>query len=293
MPLGPSRTAEFVCLARAGEALRPPARRIVDDPFARLFLRPMLQGMLAGRRAPLPLAGTPSDLTTFVLCRHRAMDDRLGAALAAGSRAPGSRAPSTAQVVVLGAGYDTRAWRFASALAGRPVWEVDFPATSRRKASLAERNAESLPDTNLRRVEVDFERESFADRLEAAGFAAGAPTFFLWEGVSMYLTRRAVRESLAAMRRLGGAGSELVADFWYLVDTTDALSFLRRIQPNLLALLGEPVLFGIHPEDVGPFLEREGIETRELLEAKDLETRYLAGDSRRCHPAFYVVAAGW
>jgi methyltransferase (TIGR00027 family) len=283
VPVGPSRTAEVVCFARAGEAQRPAARRIVDDPYARFFLRPMALGMLSGRRAPLPLSGTPAELTTFVLCRHRAIDDRLAAALDSGAE----------QVVVLGAGYDTRAWRFAERLAGRPVWEVDFPATARRKESLARRHAAELPATTLHRVEVDFERQSFADRLRAEGFVAGARTFFVWEGVSMYLTRRSVKDSLDAMRALGGAGSELVADFWYLVDSADSLSFLRRLQPNLLALLGEPVLFGIHPEDVGDFLARRSIAAREVLEAADLEARYLAGDSRRCYPAFYVAAAGW
>jgi methyltransferase (TIGR00027 family) len=285
MPVGASRTAEIVCFARAGEAMRPASRRIVDDPYARVFLRPMARSMLAGRsgRAPLPLAGTPAELTTFVLCRHRAIDDRLTLALDAGVE----------QVVVLGAGYDTRAWRFAEKLGGRPVWEVDFPATARRKEGLARRHAAELPATTLHRVAVDFERESFAQRLEASGFFVGARTFFVWEGVSMYLTRRAVKESLDAMRGLGGAGSELVADFWYLVDAADSVSFLRRLQPNLLALLGEPVLFGIHPEDVGDFLARRRITAREVLEASDLEARYLAGDPRRCYPAFYVVAAGW
>jgi methyltransferase (TIGR00027 family) len=273
----------MVCLARAGEALRPVTRRIVDDPYARLFLRPLAQNMLAGRRAPLPLAGTPAELTTFVLCRHRAIDDRMAAALEGGVE----------QIVILGAGYDTRAWRFANQLAGRPVWEVDFPATARRKESLARRHAAELPAATLHRVAVDFERESFAERLEAAGFVMGARTFFVWEGVSMYLTRRAVKESLDAMRKLGGAGSEIAADFWHLVDAADALSSLRRLQPNLLALLGEPVLFGIHPEDVGDFLRRHRLAALAVLEARDLEARYLAGDSRRCYPAFYVVAAGW
>jgi methyltransferase (TIGR00027 family) len=218
-----------------------------------------------------------------VICRHRAIDDRLSAALDSGVE----------QVVVIGAGYDTRAWRFAEKLAGRPVWEVDFPATARRKERLARRHQGELPVTTLHRVEVDFERESFADRLTEEGLTAGARTFFVWEGVSMYLTRRAVKESLDAMRRLGGVGSELAADFWYLLDSADSLSFLRRLQPNLLALLGEPVLFGIHPEDIGAFLERHRLSTLELLEASELEARYLDGDSRRCYPAFYVVAAGW
>jgi len=283
MPVGPSRTAELVCFARASEALRPRDKRIVDDPYAHLFLRPLGQSMLAGRRGPITLAGSPAELTTFVLCRHRVMDDRLEAALAAGAE----------QVVVLGAGYDTRAWRFADALAGRPVWEVDFPATARRKKRLARSHVGELPATNLHLVEVDFERQSFADRLAAEGFIVGARTFFVWEGVSMYLTRRTVKETLDIMRGLGGDGSELVADFWFLVDASDPGSFVRRIQPNLLALLGEPVLFGIHPEDVSAFLERQGIVAREVIEAADLERRYLDGDTRRCYPAFYVVAAGW
>ena len=283
MPVGPSRTAELVCFARAGEALRPADKRVVDDPYAHLFLRPMAQSMLAGRRGPMALAGSPAELTTFVLCRHRAFDDQLAAALDAGVE----------QVVILGAGYDTRAWRFAEQLRGRPVWEVDFPATAQRKMRLARTHVDELPHTNLHRVGVDFERQSFADRLAAEGFVVGARTFFVWEGVSMYLTRRAVKESLDTMRGLGGPGSELAVDFWYLVDARDAASFVRRMQPNLLALLGEPVLFGIHPEDLAAFLERQGILAREVLEAADLERRYLEGDGRRCYPAFYVVAAGW
>ncbi|HUH14519.1 MAG TPA: SAM-dependent methyltransferase, partial [Gaiellaceae bacterium] len=225
----------------------------------------------------------PAELQNFVLCRHRAIDDWLAAALTRGID----------QVVVLGAGYDTRAWRFAEALAERPIWELDFPATARRKARLARRRSRELPRSTLRTIEVDFERQSFADRLRAEGFATGIRTFFIWEGVSMYLTRRAVKESLAAMRELGGRGSELAADFWHLVDAPDAASTMRRISPSLLALLGEPILFGIHPEDVGPFLEREGITAREVVDAAGLEERYLSGDSRRCDPAFYVVNAGW
>jgi hypothetical protein len=108
----------------------------------------MLQSMLAGRRAPLSLSGTPSELTTFVLCRHRAIDDRLAAALAAG----------VAQVVVLGAGYDTRAWRFAPALAGRPGVGGGLPGHGAPQGESRAAQRRALPETNLHRVEVDFER---------------------------------------------------------------------------------------------------------------------------------------
>src|SRR5262249_43732412 len=122
----PSQTAEVVCLMRASDQRRPSAERILDDPYARWFLGPMSRAALAsweasGRGGKLAERLSPG-LTAFVLTRHRWIDDCLRRALAR----------DVEQVVLLGAGYDTRAYRFASELAGRPVFEVDFPATSRR-----------------------------------------------------------------------------------------------------------------------------------------------------------------
>lgn len=254
---------------------------MVDDPYARFFLRPSLQALLAsGRRSPL-LVGVAAEVNDFVACRHRYMDDILLAALEGGVE----------QVVVLGAGYDTRAWRFADQLAGRPVFELDFPATSRRKRDILARRADDLPTTAVHLVEVDFERDSFAERLVEAGFEEGAPSFFVWEGVTYYLTRRTVQASLARIRELSAPSSGLVADFWYLVDDPAVLSVLRRVSPNLLVLLGEPFLFGIHPEDLPGFVAREGFEVADIALAADLEERYLAGKRRRVYPAFYMLHA--
>ena len=139
-------------------------------------------GNLAERLSP--------GLTAYVLTRHRFIDDRLRRALAGDVR----------QLVLLGAGYDSRAYRFAPELAGRPVFEVDFPATSRRKSRILSRRAETLPRVDVRRVEIDFEVDSLAARLREAGFRSGRRTFFVWEGVSMYLTRAAVKDTLATIR---------------------------------------------------------------------------------------------
>jgi len=124
----PSQTAEVVCLMRASDQRRRPAERILDDPYARWFLGPMSRAALAtweasGRWGRLAERLSPG-LTAWVLARHRWIDDCLARAVEG----------DVAQVVLLGAGYDTRAYRFAAALRGRPVYEVDFPATSRRKA---------------------------------------------------------------------------------------------------------------------------------------------------------------
>src|SRR5437868_1962952 len=125
----PSLTAEAVTMARAPEHLKPPADRIIDDPWAQLFLsapsRRALQawsGSITGR----VLRRLGATGTTYVPLRHRFIDDHLIAALDAG----------TEQVVLLGAGYDTRAYRFAEQLAGRPVYEVDLAAISQAKAAV-------------------------------------------------------------------------------------------------------------------------------------------------------------
>ena len=281
----PSQTAEVVCLLRATDQRRRPAQRILDDPYARWFLGPLASATLAtweasGRLGDLAERLSPG-VTTFVLVRHRYIDDRLAHALAGAT---------IRQVVLLGAGYDTRAWRFAQALAGRPVFEVDFPATSARKARILERHAGELPPVDVRRVEIDFQTQSLEGRLVASGFEKGRSTFFVWEGVSMYLTREAVKGTLRAIAMLGGPGTELAMDFWYLVDAPDLLSSAYRASASALSLVGEPVTFGIHPEDCGSFLERHGFRVEEIADAAALEERYVR-DRRRVHPAMYLVHA--
>ena len=106
----------------------------------------------------------------------------------------------------------------------------------------------------------------------------------------MYLTRDAVKGTLGAIAALGGAGSELVMDFWFLIDTPDLLSAAYRASTNALSLIGEPVTFALHPEDAVPFLERQGFRVLEVADAATLETRYVR-DRRRVQPAMYLVHA--
>src|SRR5690606_16868209 len=126
----PSTTAEAVCFMRAHEHLRA-KRRVVDDPFAHWFLRPLARAALASESAVPQLGRFAERLTDGLLefdgARHRFVDDVLEKSLRA-------RRSGVDQVVLLGAGYDMRAYRFSRSLRGRPVFEVDHPATSRRKA---------------------------------------------------------------------------------------------------------------------------------------------------------------
>ncbi len=280
----PSLTAEAVTMARALEHLKPAAERVVDDPWAQYFLSS------AARRALAAWSDTVTGRvlrrlgpigTTYVPLRHRFIDEHLGSALDDGAT----------QVVLLGAGYDTRAYRFADQLDGRPVFEVDLAPISRSKAATIARHEGDFPDANVVRVEIDFESQVLTDVLSAAGCAVDDSTFFVWEGVPMYLTRSAVKATLDAVHELSGAGSQIAHDMWYLVDDPGPLGTARRTAPGALSLIGEPVTFGVHPEDYHDFMRRHGFRIVDLALASELQARYAPAVRAAVDDSLYVLCA--
>ncbi|MES2644590.1 MAG: SAM-dependent methyltransferase [Myxococcota bacterium] len=279
VPSRPSQTAEAVCYMRAAERARPAAARILDDPYAALFLGPLPRMALA--LGPLARAVVLPGLATYIVCRHRLIDDALLTAL----RRSDDRIE---QVVVLGAGYDARAWRFADVLGGRPVFEVDFPATQARKERLL--RGRELPAVDVRRVPIDFQVDALDAVLAKAGFVPGRPTFFVWEGVSMYLRRAAVVATLEALHALGGASSVLAMDVWFLLDAPGFTATFHRAAASGLSLLGEPVTFGLHPAEVPSFLAEHGWTAVDVADPAELARRYIR-DGRRIYPATAALVA--
>lgn len=158
------------------------------------------------------------------------------------------------QVVVLGAGLDTRAARLARE--GVRFFEVDHPATQAEKLA----RLRALCDYPIERatyVACDFETDDFVDRLVEGGFRPDAPALILWEGVVPYLSEAAVR---ATLRRLASAcerRSVVVFDY-VMRRIVEAKDIREQDAKNveLLGDLGEPVRFGTN--DPLPLLYEEG-----------------------------------
>jgi methyltransferase (TIGR00027 family) len=276
----PSSTAQWTTLGRALELRRDDP--IVTDYYATAFLSSLSRtlcrsltstGPLFRRAEQLRLAG----LATSGLCRHRFIDDHLVAALS-----------NAAQVMILGAGYDARAYRFAGEIGDRPVFEVDLPPLSRRKAAIVASHSPLFGHASVRRVEIDFRTHSLAERLAASGFVRGAPTFVAWEGVSMYLTRTAVDSTLAALAALCGPGSVLAMDYWQQVPGVGGP--LRVVAERGMRLIGEPIAFALAAHAVPGLFEPHGFRVDDLAEAGEMAARYATG-GRTCDPGMYVVAA--
>jgi methyltransferase (TIGR00027 family) len=158
------------------------------------------------------------------------------------------------QVVVLGAGYDTRAARLARE--GVTFFEVDQPSTQRDK--LARLGAlDGYPVGAATYVPCDFERQDFVAQLRDAGFEPDRPAVFLWEGVVYYLTEEAVRATLRRIAEACHPESRVFFDYvskrFVAGDVKDEKDLEAR---DRVASMGEPLRFGIN--DVLPLLYAEG-----------------------------------
>jgi methyltransferase (TIGR00027 family) len=200
----------------------------------------------------------------FTIARTRHFDEALLAACRAGVE----------QVVLLGAGYDSRAFRFANELFGINVFEVDHPGTQARKRRILEAAQGKVPG-NLRFVALDFTAGSLEKALADSGFDAGRRTLFLWEGVSYYLPLPAIASVLDLVARCA-PGSSIMLDYAIksFVDG-DTSTYGGREVAAWLKKIGEPFLFGLDPGEVAPFLADHKLRLISDVGPADLESRYL------------------
>ena len=259
-----SRTAEYMALFRALETVRAPGRRLFVDRFARGFLSAPLRSVVDAARVPgvgALVRGVIDRLwpgaRTSAVARTRFIDERLSRAVGAGAR----------QIVILGAGFDARAYRLPGAR-DRAVFEVDHPATQARKRRRLDASPEGVPD-HVRFVPVDFDRESVEERLAAAGYDARVRSAFVWEGVTNYLSADAVDATLRFVSR-AEAGSEILFTYVHrnVFDEPETFFGLRRIFERLEAA-GERWTFGLDPRHLAAYLEERGLDLVEDHGASD------------------------
>lgn len=272
-PDRPSSTAELVASWRALETLLPEESRILDDPHARAFLGPA-RARLVETAERLPSRVFQSlyrkidrgmgGVLSFVVARHRAMDDLIRAL-----------PEPLEQLVLLGSGYDARPRRLHAELSSAKVFEVDHPATARRRAERLEAAFGSGPVAERVPVVVDFERDDLSRALREAGLDPSKRTVWIWEGVTMYLEEPAIRATLRLIASLSSPGALLCFDVWCPPqEGVSALAF--REVPNLAMqlLYSEPLRWGPPRESLEPLLREEGLALIELTSNAELGQRY-------------------
>jgi methyltransferase (TIGR00027 family) len=268
-----SRTAEFMAFFRAMESVRPEARgekrgRLFFDPLAERFVGAGLRRAVWAARWDAAASAIERyadwrapGARTSAIARTWLIDEELRWALRpernGQSDLSRSSDRSVDQVVILGAGFDCRAYRLRE-LEGIRVFEVDHPSTLATKVEVLRGALGKIPEA-VRFVEIDFNREKLPEVLARAGFEASRRTVFLWEGVSNYLTAEAV-DSVMGFVAGCGVGSRII--FTYvdagLLDGSVRFEGGERLLKDV-ARLGEPWTFGIVPAELEEFLRGRGL----------------------------------
>lgn len=254
---GRSRTAQGVLAERAVLT----DMGVLADPFAAGMLTPSM-GVVVWLVRRMPYRVRAGSVTLAGLAaRVSWFDDQVTQALDAGIR----------QLVVVGAGYDSRAWRFGRA--GVQFFELDHPGTQRDKSRRA-------PGPGPRYVEADLTRQSAADALVAGGFDESHPSHFVFEGVSMYLDEEVDRRQLGELRMVAAIGSRLAVDF-YPPDNAGPSRNRRQLRLQRVARVGSGEGFRLVADRVAAveMVQAAGWEVTEETGMRQAACRLISRDA--------------
>jgi methyltransferase (TIGR00027 family) len=161
------------------------------------------------------------------------------------------------QILVLGAGYDTMAWRLAPNFPDVNFFEIDHPATARLKAKGIEGMGQY---DNLHLIPEDLSKRKLVDVLKShKSWDQEANTVIIAEGLLMYLPSSAVNDLFRQCASISGTGTRIA--FTYIGKRLDGRPDAGRCTGFLLWILkvnGEPWLWSIQPEQIGRVLKENG-----------------------------------
>ena len=291
----PSQTALMVAVLRAHHCHFAPEPKILKDTTALPLsgmadldaVKDYKNGVIeffSGLSSRETAESFVQQITDSVCMRSRLVEERLTKA----------RKQGLEQLVILGAGLDSTAYRYTEQLNGLPVFEIDHPATQHwKKTRLTECNI-NLPD-NLKFVGFDFENQTLADALEAGGVRSNAVTMFTWLGVQMYLTPATVQATLAVLGQFP-PGSQLIMDF-AMPDAThpdeqlqDPVGELNRV----VSEMGEPFESTYTEQELETCLKEAGFSDVSFYTVERILDSFLNGNRDICSvpdEACFLLAA--
>lgn len=251
-----SKTALGVCALRAVHQLVDGFPKILDDPIAAQLLDADVRERIRGH-AGEALDPRAAGLRSHVVLRSRYTEDHLAAAAGRGVR----------QYAILGAGFDTFAYRQPAWARDLRIWEVDHPASQHEKRRRLEVAGLALPP-NLELVPIDFETTSLRDGLRASSLDFTSPAFFACLGVLVYLTRDAARAIFELVASFP-PGSEIAFTFSLPTSADSDLAEKARS-------LGEPWLTHFDPPSLTRELQDLGFAEVSILDLEEAARTYYA-----------------
>ena len=291
----PSQTALMVAVLRAHHCHFAPEPKILKDTTALPLsgmadleaVKDYKNGVIeffSGLSSRETAESFVQQITDSVCMRSRLVEERLTKA----------RKQGLEQLVILGAGLDSTAYRCTDQLNDLPVFEIDHPATQHwKKTRLTECNI-NIPD-NLKFVSFDFENQTLTEALEVGGVRSNAVTMFTWLGVQMYLTPATVQATLAVLGKFP-PGSQLIMDF-AMPDAThpdeqlqDPVGELNRV----VSEMGEPFESTYTEQELETCLKEAGFSDVSFYTVERILDSFLNGNRDICSvpdEACFLLAA--
>ena len=275
----PSRTALMTAVQRGHHYMTAPEPKILQDSLA-LALSGLenldeAQGYINQMLDAFTALSDRTTAETFmkridgsVCMRSRVVEEELARVKKNGIQ----------QLVVLGAGLDSTAYRRTDLTEGLQVFEVDHPSTQAWKRERLEAAKIGIPD-NLTFVSFDFEHQTLEQALKAGGVRFDVPTFFTWLGVHMYLTDEAVKSTLGVLGKFPKV-SEIVMDFIspsYVLDGEIAENSVEQLA-KVVSEMGEPLKSEYYEHELEALLNKVGFNEVKFLNAGWLVENYLGGN---------------
>ncbi len=261
-----ARTALGAAICRLIEQYQPAETRLFNDPVAKDLVgapvRLMMQLAILRNFTIKQTDGVGRGIFGAQICRTRYIDDAVQAAL---SRRIG-------QVVILGAGLDTRPYRL-SGMEGVKVFEVDLPAVQNDKKKKIQKHFGRLPD-NVTFAPIDFDTQRLEAVLAGTTFDASRPAVFIWEGVTQYLSQEAVQQTLGLVGK--SAPGSVIVFTYVLKSVIERRSDIPGAEHMLdIIAKSSPWVFGLEPSGLPAFLETFHLTLVEDVGDADYQERYL------------------
>jgi len=269
-----SKMAEMIALHRVAESMMPEGQRLCYDPYAIHFVDP--ETIESARKNPEKTKELREHyerlfpgLGNSIRARVRYFDDFVKSSIGEGLE----------QMVILGAGYDTRAFRIEG-LDKITVFEVDHPATQKVKVEKVRKIFGQLPQ-HVVYIPIDFESKDLGRKLLEMGYDASKMSLFIMEGLVMYLPPQAADKTLSFIVHNSGKGSRIIFDYYprSLVDGTSELQAAKNIR-NYVIEQGEPLQFGIKEGGVESFLAERGFSQIHSVTSDDYKKAYFHGANK-------------
>jgi methyltransferase (TIGR00027 family) len=241
-----SRTALGTAVCRLIEQYQPEETRLFNDPVVKDVvgapIRVMMNFPFMRTYTMKQTDAVAQGIFGVQICRTRYIDDIVQAALSQG----------IGQVVILGAGLDTRPYRLAG-MDGVKVFEVDLPAVQNNKKQKIQKHFGRLPE-NVDFIPIDFDTQSLEAVFAETTFDPSRPAVFTWEGVTQYISEQAVSQTLAFVGK--SAPGSIIVFTYVLKSIIERRSDIPGADHMLDVVAKQaPWVFGLEPSSIPAFLK--------------------------------------